>query len=149
MLLTTATEFFLEEPFLRLQQAGVLSLGALLVYLILYTTRDILLRSNSLLYMLFSILLVTAFPIVGFLLYLLLRPARTIAERELSMLVDELTYQLEELQHPTPLFSSYDLEPENDHGFADLGDDTNEMYEPEKQSKKTKAHKKSTSSSST
>jgi hypothetical protein len=108
-LLTTATEFFLDEPFLRLQQAGVLSLGALLVYLILYSTRDILLRTNSLLYMLFSILLVTALPIVGFLLYLLIRPARTIAQRELSMLVNELAFEVEELRHPTPLFSSHEV----------------------------------------
>ena len=108
-LLTSATEFFLDEPFLRMQQGGVMLLGVVLVYLILFTTRDILLRTNSLLYMLFSILLVTVFPIVGFLLYLLIRPARTIKQRELSMLVDELAYQLEELRHPTPLFSSHEV----------------------------------------
>jgi len=84
-LLTSATEFFLDEPFLRMQQGGVMLLGVVLVYLILFTTRDILLRTNSLLYMLFSILLVTVFPIVGFLLY------------------------LEELRHPTPLFSSHEV----------------------------------------
>ncbi len=82
--------FLADDPFLRSLQAALLLLGALAVFLVFFTTRDILLRSNSFLYMFFSIALVAILPFVGFLLYLLVRPARTIKEREVETMLTEL-----------------------------------------------------------
>jgi hypothetical protein len=52
-----------------------------LVFLVLFTTRDILMRTNSFLYQIACILLVALLPVVGFLMYVLIRPSRTLAER--------------------------------------------------------------------
>ena len=79
--------FLADDPMLRLLQGSMLLVGALVIFLVFFTTRDILLRTNSFLYMFVCILLVAALPIVGFLLYLLIRPARTLKERELYAMV--------------------------------------------------------------
>lgn len=64
--------------------------GAALVFFIFFTTRDILLRTRSLIAQLLCILLVALLPGVGFLLYLILRPARTVLQRETDRMVREL-----------------------------------------------------------
>lgn len=74
--------FLSDDPAVRAAQVVLLSLGGLAVYLVCYATRDILLRTRSFLYQAASILLVALLPVVGFFLYLLIRPARTIVERE-------------------------------------------------------------------
>ncbi|MDD5026480.1 MAG: PLDc N-terminal domain-containing protein [Candidatus Peribacteraceae bacterium] len=85
--------FLAADPVLRSLQMTMIVLGTIAVFLVFYTTRDILLRTNSFPYMLLCILIVAVLPGVGFLLYLLIRPPRTVRERELerllrSMLVD-------------------------------------------------------------
>jgi len=85
--------FLAEDPLLRLLQGGMLLVGAIVVFLVFFTTRDILLRTNSFLYMFLSIVLVAALPIVGFFLYLLIRPASTLRERELRRLLEQLLKQ--------------------------------------------------------
>lgn len=82
--------FMAEDPALRLIQGAMLLVGILVIFLVFYTTRDILLRTHSFFYMFISILLVAALPVVGFFLYLLIRPARTIKEREIEMMLIEL-----------------------------------------------------------
>lgn len=82
--------FFAEDPALRLLQCSLLLLGFIVIFLVFFATRDILLRTHSFWYMAFSIVLVALLPVVGFLLYLLLRPARTIKERELEALLLQL-----------------------------------------------------------
>lgn len=82
--------FLSDDPTLRLLQASMLLSGGIVVFLVFYTTRDILLRSQSFWYMFSSIILVAALPIVGFFLYLLIRPARTIKERELEEKITKL-----------------------------------------------------------
>lgn len=82
--------FLSDDPTLRLMQGGMLLGGGLVVFLVFFATRDILLRSQSFWYMFASIILVAALPIIGFLLYLLIRPARTIKERELEAMVAQL-----------------------------------------------------------
>lgn len=82
--------FLAEDPALRILQGTMLLVGLIVIFLVFFTTRDILLRTHSFWYMFISILLVAALPIVGFLLYLLIRPARTIKERDLEMLLLEL-----------------------------------------------------------
>jgi len=82
--------FLAEDTLLRSLQLGMLSVGLLVVFLVFYTTRDIILRTQSFWYMLFSIALVSALPVVGFLTYLLIRPARTIKEREAEKMLRAL-----------------------------------------------------------
>lgn len=78
------------NPTLRLMQSGLLTLGVVSAFLVFYTTRDSLLRSRSFLFQCFSILLVAALPIVGFFLYLLIRPARTRKERDMEAMLREI-----------------------------------------------------------
>jgi len=79
--------FLADDPLLRAMQFSLIGVGFLAIFLVFYTTRDILLRTNSFLYMFFCILLVAVFPGVGFLIYLLIRPPRTLKERELEKML--------------------------------------------------------------
>ncbi|MFA6038925.1 MAG: PLD nuclease N-terminal domain-containing protein [Candidatus Peribacteraceae bacterium] len=91
------------DPTARFLQLLLLGAGSVAVYLICYTTRDILLRSRSFLYQALSILLVTILPVVGFFLYLLIRPARTVRERELEEMVRSLLPSPKEVEpQPAP-----------------------------------------------
>lgn len=71
-------------------QAGVIAVSTILLFLLLFTLRDIILRSQSFAMQAFCVLLTGALPIVGFLIYLLIRPARTVKEREMEDLLYEL-----------------------------------------------------------
>lgn len=82
--------FLAEDPALRILQGGMLLLGSLVIFLVFFTTRDILLRTHSFWYMLISIVLVACLPVIGFFVYLLIRPARTIKERELEEMLMEV-----------------------------------------------------------
>lgn len=75
------------DPAAQALQIGVLSGGALLLFLLFWTLRDSLVRSRSLAFQVFALLLVTALPAFGFLVYLLVRPTRTLKERELEHLL--------------------------------------------------------------
>jgi|GEM_PF-2315943 len=91
--------FFLSDnPTLRGAQLGLIALGAVAVYLVCYTTRDILLRTRSFAYQLGSILLVALVPLVGFFLYLLMRPARTLKQREMERMLRKLLRYNEEAE---------------------------------------------------
>jgi len=63
-----------DNPALRMAQIGLILLALIAVYLVCFTTRDILLRTDSFLYQLLCVLLVALLPILGFFLYLLIRP---------------------------------------------------------------------------
>ncbi len=78
------TQFFLDNPVLRAQQTALVFIAVVVLFLLFYALRDILLRTRSFLYQFVCIVIVAVFPIVGFLLYLLIRPTRTIKERELE-----------------------------------------------------------------
>ncbi len=88
--LTAAMTNAADHPLTTIVQVSLTTISVLFVFLILYTTRDILLRSRSLTAQIASVLLVSLLPLVGFLLYLLLRPARTISERALDADIREL-----------------------------------------------------------
>ncbi len=81
---------FSADPLLRYAQIGILLLGLLDVFLILFVVRDIILRTKSFGYQLLAILLAALLPFVGFLLYLLIRPARTVKERDVEVLLKRL-----------------------------------------------------------
>ncbi|OGJ62040.1 hypothetical protein A3C37_00565 [Candidatus Peribacteria bacterium RIFCSPHIGHO2_02_FULL_53_20] len=91
-----------DDPVLRALQGCLLFLGVIVVFLVFYATRDILLRTRSFPAMLGSIVLVAFLPIVGFFLYLLLRPARTIAQRETDRKTEEILRLLEKDRKKDP-----------------------------------------------
>lgn len=76
-------------------QIAMIALAVLVVYLILFVTRDIILRTHSFLYQVFSILLTAVLPILGFFLYLLIRPSTTIFERSLDQKVGLLLARMQ------------------------------------------------------
>lgn len=82
------------DPFIRSLQIGVLIAGSLLVYLVFWTTKDSINRSNSFIFILFSIVLVAFIPFVGFLCYLLIRPSKTLTEKNLLQAVADLKTEL-------------------------------------------------------
>ncbi|MEK7590736.1 MAG: hypothetical protein AAB489_00825 [Patescibacteria group bacterium] len=88
--LSTWNFFLSDDPVFRIIQIGLIALGFLDVFLILFATRDILLRSHSFVYQCFAIILTALLPFLGFLLYLLLRPSRTLHERETEELLRSL-----------------------------------------------------------
>ncbi len=79
------------DPTIRLSQLALIILGIVAIYLIAITTKDILLRTKSFWYQACCILLVTVVPIVGFFLYLLIRPARTIKQRDMYAMLQRIT----------------------------------------------------------
>lgn len=68
----------------------LITVGVLAVFLVLFTARDITLRSQSFVWQVLAIVLVALLPIVGFMIYILIRPSRTSKERELEYLLREL-----------------------------------------------------------
>lgn len=82
--------FFSDDPALRLLQLLLLIAGLLVVFLVFFTLRDVLLRTNSFWLQLLSIILVAFLPLIGFLLYILIRPAMTLRQREEEKLVREI-----------------------------------------------------------
>lgn len=82
--------FLAEDPALRLLQLGMLFVGVIVIFLVFFATRDILLRTHSFWLMFFSIILVAFLPVIGFFFYLLIRPARTIKEREMEGVLQEI-----------------------------------------------------------
>lgn len=82
--------FLSQDPTLRLLQVYMLLAGVFMIFLVFFVTRDILLRTHSFLYMFTCIVLVAGLPIVGFFLYLLIRPPRTLKERESAELLSEI-----------------------------------------------------------
>lgn len=88
---------FAQDPTVRMMQMLLLLLATVDVFFVFFTTRDILLRTRSFFYQFFSIVLVAGLPGLGFLIYLLIRPARTIRQRETDLLVREMALVLREL----------------------------------------------------
>jgi len=73
---------FLSSPSFEIVKFAVLGyFGLLWLAIIIWVTRDSIHRSNSLIFQTFSILINIAIPILGVLLYLIIRPAKTNLER--------------------------------------------------------------------
>jgi hypothetical protein len=67
--------------FKTMQLALVVYLGLLWLSVIVWVTRDAINRSESVLFQALAILLNIVFPVLGILLYLIIRPSKTILER--------------------------------------------------------------------
>jgi len=73
---------FISSPTFNVVEIVVVSyIGLLWLSIIIWVTRDSIHRSNSLFFQTFSILINIAIPIIGSLLYLIIRPGQTTAER--------------------------------------------------------------------
>jgi len=83
-------QFFTDNPGLHLLQVGLIVLATIVIFLLFFTLRDIILRTHSFWYQFGSIVLVALLPVLGFLIYLLIRPARTVKERELESMIISL-----------------------------------------------------------
>ncbi len=94
-LVQNVSVFFSADPSVLLVQSLTIGATCIIVFLVLYATRDILLRTQSFLLQIFCILLVAALPVVGFLLYLLIRPTRTTSERRLEQKLDKLLQMMQ------------------------------------------------------
>lgn len=90
LLQTTILSFFAEDPVFRMMQAGLLLFGLFDVFLLFWTLRDALTRSQSMLFQMFALLTVFALPFAGFLLYLLIRPSSTLHERAVAAMVQRV-----------------------------------------------------------
>jgi hypothetical protein len=64
-----------------LQLAIVTYVGLLWLSIVIWVTRDAISRTNSLIFQVFAILLNIVFPLLGILLYLIIRPGKTVLER--------------------------------------------------------------------
>lgn len=90
--------FFSADPSVLLVQSLMIVAACIIIFLVLFATRDILLRTSSLPYQIFCILLVAVLPVVGFLVYLLIRPIRTTSERRLEQKLDKFLAQTKSKQ---------------------------------------------------
>lgn len=90
-LITPWLSFLSADPNVLMLQSSLMFIGVIVVFLVFFTTRDILLRTNSFWYMLFSIVLTAVLPVVGFCIYLLIRPTQTLKEREMEEMLRQLT----------------------------------------------------------
>ena len=83
-------QLFSENPVLRSMQLALLLLAVICVFLVFFAARDAILRSRSFWFQMFAVILSAALPVAGFLLYLLIRPSRTLRQAETDALVDDL-----------------------------------------------------------
>lgn len=74
-------DFIASPSFQNLQLAAIVYVGLLWLSIIIWVTRDIIHRSESLIFQVFSILINIAFPILGVLIYLIIRPTKTMVEK--------------------------------------------------------------------
>ncbi|MBN2096767.1 hypothetical protein JW752_05260 [Candidatus Peregrinibacteria bacterium] len=79
--INTALEFISTPSFKTIQLAVIIYFGLLWLAIIIWVTRDAINRSNSLLFQVIAILLNIFFPVLGILLYLIIRPSKTTLER--------------------------------------------------------------------
>ncbi|HLC75760.1 MAG TPA: hypothetical protein VJB82_01400 [Candidatus Peribacterales bacterium] len=84
------------DPLILATQIALGIVAGILVYLVFFATRDILGRTDSLLFQLSSILLVAVIPVGGFLLYLLVRPSATLKQKRMQESLDEVLSILSE-----------------------------------------------------
>jgi RNA polymerase subunit RPABC4/transcription elongation factor Spt4 len=79
--LNSIIEFISSPSFGTLQIVVIAYFGLLWLAIIIWVTKDAINRSNSVLFQTFSILISIAVPILGVLLYLIIRPSRTALEK--------------------------------------------------------------------
>ncbi len=96
----SASAFLATDPSVLALQLLMISGAFLVVFLVLFTTRDVLLRTHSFFLQILCILLVAVLPIFGFFLYLLVRPPRTLSERMMDRKLSEILHRLSHHKKP-------------------------------------------------
>jgi hypothetical protein len=86
--LTSWLVLFAEDPITRSLQTALVCLAGVHIYVVLYVLRDAWLRISRVSGQILSLCLVGLLPGVGFLVYLLVRPAHTKFERRLLFLLE-------------------------------------------------------------
>ncbi len=79
--LNTAIEFISSPTFGTIQIVAIAYVGLLWLSIIIWVTRDSINRSNSLIFQTFSIVINIVVPILGVILYLIIRPGKTSMEK--------------------------------------------------------------------
>ncbi len=80
-----------DVPTITLLAMGSISLVTFLhAFLVLWTLRDLMLRTTSFLAMICGVLVVAVVPVAGFCLYVLLRPSQTLVQRQLMAKINAL-----------------------------------------------------------
>lgn len=74
-------ELIKAPSFQTIQLALVIYIGLLWLFVIIWVTRDAIHRSDSLMFQVLAILINIIFPLLGILLYLIIRPTKTTAEK--------------------------------------------------------------------
>ena len=100
LVLPSISQFFSEDPSVFLVQVLLLGLGFVVVFLVLFTTRDVLLRYDSFIAQVLCILLVATLPVFGFLFYLLTRPSMPTAEKHLRHDLEAVLQKMAHGQSP-------------------------------------------------
>ncbi len=103
-----------DSPIIRWLQVAIIFLVLFDVYLVFFVMRDVLLRTESFAIQVMSVLLAGVLPVIGFLAYLLLRPSRTLKEREMEELLHQLLEQKKEgRKHAKPTFTQEEVSDED------------------------------------
>lgn len=100
LVLPSIMQFFSPDPSVFFVQVIMLVVGLVVVFLVLFTTRDVLLRYDSFIAQVFCILLVAVLPVFGFLLYLLIRPSMTSADKHLRHDLEAVLLKMAHGQSP-------------------------------------------------
>jgi uncharacterized membrane protein YobD (UPF0266 family) len=82
-----------DNPAIRAMQLVLLALAIVAIYMVFFTTRDILLRTKSFAYQFGCIVLTAVLPILGFFIYLLIRPSTTLKQRETDKMLRQLLHE--------------------------------------------------------
>lgn len=98
--------------FETVQYIVVIYLGLLWLAVIIWVARDAINRSNSLIFQVLAILLNILFPILGILLYLIIRPGKTTLEK-----------YYEDLEHRLIIESIEERKPDSKESEDEEGDD--------------------------
>ncbi len=96
-LMSAAQSFFSSNAFSLFLQGLILYIAVLWIAIIVWVTRDVNNRSNSLFFQVFSILIVIFLtPLFGLLIYLILRPGKTLTEKYIEEMQMQLLAEAEE-----------------------------------------------------
>ena len=79
-----------DSPVLRTVQIAIIAGAVIAMYLVFAVTREIMLRTKSFWYQLGCILLSAILPIVGYFLYLLIRPASSLREKSIESMLKKI-----------------------------------------------------------
>lgn len=94
---------FISAPSFKTLQLGIIIyFGILWLAIIIWVTRDAINRSHSLFFQVTAILLNIIFPILGILLYLIIRPSKTTSERYYEELEHRLVLESIDEQEKKP-----------------------------------------------